>query len=273
MSDKISPNSVTFLRFAFAIPMVVIYMLVLIFVGDLHLGQLSSHFWYFLIVIVFAQIIANTLLVYLFNFEFFAVSVAFSKMEVIFVALWGMMFFATEISLFGWILIFVSILGVMILSIPKFNLTSIKKLSIKPILLGISSGLFFSITTVSIREATASIVGGDLFFNVAFVLIMSLICQSFILFIYIWFQDREDFRAIFYHKYKSFSVGITAALGSICWFSAYSLISPALVKTIGSVEMVFTVLIGYMFFQDRLSIYEYIGMFIIVCASLGVLYA
>ncbi|CAA6814832.1 MAG: Unknown protein, partial [uncultured Campylobacterales bacterium] len=120
LAEGISPHSVTFLRFFFALPVVGIYIAILFLFG-LELGTFTSKFWIFCIGIVFAQSIATSLLVYLFEFEFFTLSVTLSKIEAIFVAIIGSFFFSEYLSVFGWVMVIFSVLGIIILTIPKLK--------------------------------------------------------------------------------------------------------------------------------------------------------
>jgi drug/metabolite transporter (DMT)-like permease len=48
-------------------------------------------------------------------------------------------------------------------------------------------------------------------------------------------------------------VGVTSAVGSACWFTAFTLQIAAYVRTLGLIELVFTVLISLYVFRERPS--------------------
>ena len=63
-------------------------------------------------------------------------------------------------------------------------------------------------------------------------------------------------------------MGITGTLGSIGWYTAFALQEAAIVKTLGQVEFIFTVAITYLFFKERISKVEWIGMVLVLASIL-----
>ncbi|CAA6800452.1 MAG: Unknown protein [uncultured Campylobacterales bacterium] len=183
----------------------------------------------------------------------------------------GSFFFSEYLSVFGWVMVIFSVLGIIILTIPK--LKTQQKINLLPTMIGLFSGLCFAISTICVAKAVSGIDGGDLFLNVGICLFLVLTFQSLILLVFLLLKNKKDIKVLYKKRYKSIFLGFFGGLASICWFSAFCLINPALVKTIGSVEMIFTVIMGYVFFNDRLGFYEYLGMVVIIVSSLGVLYA
>ena len=59
-------------------------------------------------------------------------------------------------------------------------------------------------------------------------------------------------------------VGIVGAVSSICWFSAMSLVNAALVRAMGQIELVFTVLTSLFIIRERVKLVEIVGMFVLV---------
>ena len=51
--------------------------------------------------------------------------------------------------------------------------------------------------------------------------------------------------------------------GSVGWFTAMSLQNPALVRTLGQIEFVISLLITYLYFNERVSRQEYLGILLI----------
>ena len=63
-------------------------------------------------------------------------------------------------------------------------------------------------------------------------------------------------------------IGLTSAVGSIGWFSAFALQNASYVRGVAQIEIVFTLLISWLYFRERLTALEYAG---IVVTVLGVL--
>ena len=77
-------------------------------------------------------------------------------------------------------------------------------------------------------------------------------------------REPQELRKIFLVWRIPVIVGLTSILGSIGWFTAMTMQNPALVKTVGQIEIVFTVLISYLVFKERSTWLELLGMGLIV---------
>lgn len=66
-----------------------------------------------------------------------------------------------------------------------------------------------------------------------------------------------------------FAIGVSGVLGSLCWFSAFSLANVAYVKTVAQVEVVVSVIIGRSFFGDNYSRREMAGIVLIVISAIS----
>ena len=68
-------------------------------------------------------------------------------------------------------------------------------------------------------------------------------------------------------------VGFTSVVGSVGWFTAMSLQNAALVKTLGQTEFVVSLLITYLYFGEKISTREYLGIALIAISVIIVLLA
>ena len=59
-------------------------------------------------------------------------------------------------------------------------------------------------------------------------------------------------------------MGVVGAVSSICWFTAMSLVNAALVRAMGQIELVFTVLTSLFILRERVKLVEIVGMFVLV---------
>jgi drug/metabolite transporter (DMT)-like permease len=55
-------------------------------------------------------------------------------------------------------------------------------------------------------------------------------------------------------------VGITGTLGSLGWFTAFTLQNAAYVRALGQSELVFSLILGFLVFGERVSRRELAGM-------------
>ena len=55
-------------------------------------------------------------------------------------------------------------------------------------------------------------------------------------------------------------IGLTSLLGSFCWFTAFTLQNVAYVNALGQVELIFSLMATVLFFRERVSLREWVGM-------------
>ncbi len=64
-----------------------------------------------------------------------------------------------------------------------------------------------------------------------------------------------------------------SCVGSLGWFTAMSLESVPLVKTLGQVEVLFTLLISVFWFKEKLKRTDLLGLALVVVAAVLVMWA
>jgi drug/metabolite transporter (DMT)-like permease len=55
-------------------------------------------------------------------------------------------------------------------------------------------------------------------------------------------------------------IGVTSAVGSIAWFTAFTLQNASYIRAVGQIEVVFTLLISVLYFRERISSLELAGI-------------
>jgi drug/metabolite transporter (DMT)-like permease len=63
-------------------------------------------------------------------------------------------------------------------------------------------------------------------------------------------------------------IGLTSMGGSLCWFIAFTLQNAAYVKALGQVELILSVIASTLFFRERITGREALGMAILVASIL-----
>ena len=264
LTSNLSPMTVTLVRYLFGLPFVFVYLVFLFrdSTGVVVLQAVSnSRFLFFAVLAGVAQIVATLLLVKVFSFRNFAVGTSFAKTEAIQTAIFGMVFFAAGLSVIGWLAVLIGFVGITIVSVPKTN----APWQLSNVLLGTLSGTAFSFTSLWLREASLSL--SDEPVKSAAVTLFVMVCiQTMICVVYSVVKERGQLQLLSSRFGLAFFVGLTSALGSIGWFTAMTLQNPALVKSLGQVEFVFTLLITTHFFKEKITGSEYLGMTFIVAS-------
>jgi drug/metabolite transporter (DMT)-like permease len=88
---------------------------------------------------------------------------------------------------------------------------------------------------------------------------------------YVFIKEREQFKVMMKHFPLALFVGATSAVGSMGWYTAMTYENAALVKSLGQIELVFSLLISYLFFKEKTSSRELLGMAAIVASVLVLL--
>lgn len=205
------------------------------------------------------QIVATVLLIQVFRYRNFMVGTSVAKTESIQTALIGTFFFAAPLSLGGWIAVILGVVGVWLMAMPKRD----EPWDLGSISLGLASGACFGLTSLWIRQASLSL-QLDSLISAALTLVLVVAFQSILCIAYTAVATPSEFAKIKQRWPLAVMVGATSALGSIGWFTAMTLQNPALVKSLGQVEMLFTAALTLRFFRERIRWVEWVGVAVLV---------
>lgn len=213
-----------------------------------------------------AQILATALLLALFSHRNFVVGTTYSKTESIQTALLGLILLADRISVGALVGITLGIVGVVIISSTKnkFTVTEIaKSLVSKSALIGLLSGFFFAVTSVCYRGASLSLEGGFVI-QAAFTLVVVLIFQTSLMVLYLLIRERGQMTEVLRNWRIASLVGLAGMLASAGWFSAMTIENAAHVRALGQIELLFAFLVSAIYFREKTTRMELLGMLTIV---------
>ena len=255
LKPYLSSEAITWVRYVFGLPVVLIYITILNISG-LNVPDANYLFVFYCIGAGLFQIIGTMLLVSLFSHRNFAVSTAYAKTEAIQAAIIGAVLFGENVSFTGSIAIIIGLVGVVLISIAQdlMNWSSLLNgFKQKSVLIGIGSGSTFALDALLIREAILVLPDSSLIMNAAFTLVFISILNLVMLAVWIFLTDKQTFYDIKCHWKSSSLVGVTSALGSIGWFSGFALTQVAYVKSVGQIELIFSILVTQKIFNEGLN--------------------
>ena len=113
----------------------------------------------------------------------------------------------------------------------------------KTVMIGLLCGTCFALTSLYVREA-ANLLDVPFPHSAAWVLLMILCIQTFVICGYISIKQPVVFRQLAVYWKATVATSTISCLGSICWFSAMTIQYVAYVKTLGQIEVLFTILIS-----------------------------
>lgn len=267
LSGQVNTIGVTLARFIFAAPLAWVYLLILYGVNPQPIPDFNSQFIIFIVIAALMQILATALMVQLFKQKNFAIGAGLAKSEALVAAILGTLFFGSQLNPMGWLGVLIGAIAVFLLS----GLSSKGSFSIKTVLIGLASGASFALTSLYVREASIAI---KLSFphSAAWVLAWVLTLQCIILIGYCWLFKRDTFVQMRAQLPTVSLVSLTSLVGSIGWFSAMSLQYVAYVKTLGQIEVLFTILLATLWLKQKVKTNELLGLLLIAIAAILVMW-
>ena len=261
-------------RFIFALPFVALLAVFFLDIEEfLILKNLSVKTWFFLVTASICQILFTIILIKLFTLRSFAIGVAFSKTEVIQTTL-------LEIIIIGFILtshvllaIIIGFIGMLFMSKQKLiGNVGHSRLFLQQVILGVSCGIFLGLSSVLYKVALDSVAIDLIYKKVIVLSFLALAIQSVIFGTYIVISDeKKNLDKLFNIWKKGLPVGFFGCSATFCWFYAFSLVDATLVRAVGQLEIVFSVLMSYIFYKERITGFELIGMSLITISILALL--
>ncbi|PSJ45717.1 multidrug transporter [Zobellella endophytica] len=271
LSQETGATAVTLARFVLAGPIAALYLWLLYrWQPQQPLPDISFLFAAYIVAAAFSQILATALMVRLFQLRNYAVGVGLAKSEAILAAALGVFFFSAPLTSLGW-------LGVLVGGLAVWLLSGLRRAVGSPVppatlLMGLGSGLAFALTSLWVREASL-VLGLPFPFGAAWVLLLVISLQTLVLLLWLGIKDPAGLTALWRRPGLTLLISLSSCLGSIGWFSAMSLESVALVKTLGQIEVLFTLMISAWYFREKLARQDHWGLLLIVVAALCVMWA
>jgi drug/metabolite transporter (DMT)-like permease len=204
----------------------------------------------------------------------FAVGTAYSKTEAVQAAFIALIFLGESFAPLAWLGIAVSVGGTLYLSMAGRvgSLRDVMAATVQPAaLLGLGAGLAFALCAMAIRAATQSLDGPDATLRALETLVVINMMQTVMQGGWLLARERSSIPALFRTWRSSAQVGALSACGSACWFTGFAYAPVALVRAVGQVEILFTLLFSRFFLRERMKRSDIIGALVVVSGVVLVL--
>lgn len=267
----LSVNGAGFVRFLYGAPVALLLFLLSLAASA---GVMPRPSWHTLGCCAaggLCQIIATNLLIMAFGFRNFTVGTAYSKTDAAQAAVIALIVLGEALHPLAWAGIAVSVAGVMTLSLAGRGLhaSTLLVATVQPAALcGLGAGFFFAFTSVFVKLATHSTGGPNLFVRALFVLFVTTTLQTLMQGLYLIWREPLELRNAIRSWRTSAWVGIFSAAGSACWFTGFAMADVALVRAVGQVEVVFTLLFSRFYLHERLRRGDIAGLVLVVAGVL-----
>ncbi|NNF90320.1 MAG: EamA family transporter, partial [Boseongicola sp.] len=136
--------------------------------------------------------------------------------------------------------------------------------------IGLASGVFFALSAVSYRGATLEMATGDPLLTGGLTLAVVTLWQTVALGLWLAvFQPGQIGRTLRAWR-RTALVGLFSLIGSWGWFAAFSLANAAYVFAVGQIELILSLMVGWLAFRERVTLRELLGIAILTVSILGV---
>ena len=268
-TSTLSPAGATFSRFLYSAPFIALLLAVYMQATQAQLPALSAGFWGFGLLGAVSQIVATVCVVALFKERNFAVGITFKKTEVIQTVLVGVLLLGELVSWGGFAAIALGLVGLLMLSGGKdargFHLSDLRNRAAG---LGIASGILFAFSAVSYRGASLTLATEDPLLRAGVTLMAVVAMQTLVMVVWLALRERGEMGRVWRARRVAVWIGLTSMGGSLCWFIAFTLQNAAYVKALGQVELILSILASTLFFKEKITAREAIGMAILVASIL-----
>lgn len=276
LKGRLSTNGANYTRYAFGLPFALAYALALNGIVGLDWPRPDPAFFGWVLLGGVSQILATSLLIEAMTRRNFAAGIAYSKTEVVQAALFEAVFLGLALTAGGILAIVLATLGVMLISLRQSVAPWRDVLTgwtDKVALLGLASGGLFAISAVAFRAASIGLDHPSFLMSAGYTLAWAQALQTALLTAWLVLREPGQLRAVWHAWRPGVLVGLTGTLGSMCWFTAFTIQIAAYVRTLGLIELVFTFLMGRYAFGERASRYEVMGVAALVAGIVLVLHS
>lgn len=266
LKGPLSTNGAAFTRFFFGLPLAALYVGALAASGA-HLPAPGASFWGWVVAAAVSQIVATSVQIHVMSQRNFATAVAYAKTEVVQAAIFEVVFLGAVLTWMGALGIALGTMAVMLMSLVRTG---------KPVrafllgwteptsLLGLLAGGLFGVAAVGFRGASISLGHPSAFVAAAFTLVVATAIQTAIMGAFLAWREAGELGRVLTHARTGALVGLTSFVGSASWFTAFTLQVAAYVRTLGLVELGFTLLISLYAFGERPRRVELVGLALLV---------
>lgn len=273
LNQSLSTGVTTYVRVFFTLPLLIAYLLAVLWWTGEPVPPMSSEFIGYSAASSIAQFTGTLLVVRLFQLGNFAIATLIIKADVIMTALIGTAFFTERITPVGWVAILVTIVGVIVTSLGRQPISANELGATRggflakamPTLVGLAAAFIYSLSYLFLREAilVADPASGPVVRSAVAAVAMTGLSVLMVGVFLLATQPRELLRMFQFQKLCWF-IGAASAIASTGWFLASALTNASYVAAVAQVQVVFTLLLSYFYFGERIRAIEMAGIAVIV---------
>jgi len=265
LTSQLSVMVGTYVRALLGLPVMLVYLgLVLVISGEA-LPTVDGRFLVYASLTALTQMAATAVLLSLYQLRNFAVANQLGKSDMIFTAVIGSWLFGQTLGLTAWVALALTGLGVAIIMTAKTAASGERAawhatFAEPSVRMGLFVGLMFGICNLTLREAALALAPASAFMSGAVTVAAGTAIQVLAMGGWLAVKEPGAHRAVAGAFSLASFVGVTSALGSIGWFTAFAMTNSAHVRIVGQIEVIFTLLISAFYFRERITRLEGAGI-------------
>jgi drug/metabolite transporter (DMT)-like permease len=274
LRSRFSVGTAAFVRFVYGVPVGLVLLASYVLAARPTLPPLDAGFLLWCAAGGLAQIFGTALLIMAFGHRNFAVGTAYSKTDAVQAAVIAWILLGEALPPLAWLGVGIGVCGVLVLSLAGRGLDprTLLRATIQPAALcGIGAGTGLAIAAVGIKAATLDLATPDKILAALLALVVTNTMQTLMQGGWMAWRDPAALRAAFTGWRSGAWVGALSACGSACWFAAFALAPVALVRTLGQVEVAFTLFFSRFYLRETLRPAEIAGLLLVASGVLLVL--
>ncbi len=268
LKGRFSTNGANFVRYIFGAPLALTGLGLVLATTGQPLPAMPMDFWISVSLGGLAQILATSALLLAITRDSFAVGTALSKTEALQAAVIAALFFGEPVGLGGVLAIVAGFGGVALLTL--------KTLQWRDLLgsggaYGLLSGFFFGWSAMFFRDASLALAAPVPLLAALLTLSAATCLQTGMLGAWLLWREPGMVGKVLRGWRIALPVAVLSALGSACWFLAFTLQAAAYVRALGQAELVFTVLASTVLLREKFGFREALGTCIITGSIIALL--
>lgn len=272
LNQRMSTMGTTYVRSLAGLPVLAAFLAVVVQTQGGGVPDWQPRFFFYAFVGGLAQVVATALLIRLFTLKTFAVSSMLIKSDVLMTAVIGTLWFSEALSVLGWSALLVVLCGVVLLSVGRVGTHRViaegEVLASadggRALRTGLACALVFSFSYLFIREATLVLEARGVLWRAGWTVVTVTTMQVIGLGAWLALREPAVFGQLWPNRRLIGFIGFSSALGSIGWFTAFALENASYVRAVAQVEAVFTLLISWFYFRERINRIELVGIAVVV---------
>jgi len=271
LNQSMSTMGTTYVRSLVGLPFITFFLLALLSIQGGGVPHFSLRFLAYAFGGALSQALATALLIRMFTLKSFAVGTMLTKVDILLTAAIGSLFFSEQLSSLGWLALFTVFAGVLVLLAGKLGQQAILggdtiagAVFNRATGVALQCAFMFTVSYLCFREATLALLPGGFLWRGIWTLIVAVSMQTVFLSLWLVAKEPEAFRQLWPNRRIIGFIGFTSALGSIGWFTAFALQNASYVRAVGQIETVFTLIISWAYFREKITLLELFGMALMV---------